>query len=137
VNPKTIPAKDALLFPVQDKQEGAPNVGVGAELQEVASVGMDRALGIQRASLAAAVELQMGVIDSFKSASWCTPELAEWLDGMAHAFATCLELQMNLFALLGTQVSNSIASLPGMNSRMAAEVVERSMDIVIGPGKEE
>jgi hypothetical protein len=77
------------------------------------------------------------MIDSFKSASWCTPELSEWLDGMAHAFATCLELQMTLFAMMGTQVSDSIASLPGMNGRMAAEVVERSMDRALGPRKEE
>jgi hypothetical protein len=98
---------------------------------------MDRALGIQKASLAAAVRLQADLIDNFKNASWCTPELSEWLDGMADAFATCLELQMTLFAMMGTEVRNSIARLPGMNPRMAAEVVERSMDRALGPSKQE
>jgi hypothetical protein len=137
VNSKTIPAKHALPFPVGEKRGEAPNTEANADLQEVSCVGMDRALGIQKASLAAAFRLQTDMIDSFKSASWCTPELSEWLDGMAHAFATCLELQMTLFAMMGTQVSDSIASLPGMNGRMAAEVVERSMDRALGPRKEE
>ena len=44
-----------------------------------------------------------------------------------------MELQMTLFNLLGTQVSSTIANLPGMNRQMAAEVVERSMDIALGP----
>jgi len=132
---KTISANHALLFPVGEKQGQAPNVSFNREFQELSSLGMDRALGLQRASLSAAVRLQSDVIDSFKNASWCTPELAEWLDGMAHAFASCMELQMTLFSLMGTQVSNTISSLPGMNTQIAAEVVERSMDIALGPHK--
>ena len=137
MNSKTIPANHALLFPVGEERGEAPNTEAYADLQEVSCLGMDRALGIQKASLAAAARLQSGLIDSFKSASWCTPELSEWLDGMSHAFATCMELQMTLFAMMGTEVRNSIASLPGMNARMAAEVVERSMDLALGPRKEE
>jgi hypothetical protein len=124
-----------LLFSVGEKQGQTPNASFSAEFQELSSLGMDRALGIQKASLAAAVRLQSDVIDSFKNASWCTPELAEWLDEMAHAFASCMELQMTLFSLMGNQVSSTIASIPGMDARMAAEVVERSMDRAIGPPK--
>ena len=132
---KTIPANHALLFPVGDQQGQVPASRCSAEFQEQSSLGMDRALGVQKASLEAAVRLQTDLIDNFKSASWCTPELAEWLDGMAHAFASCMELQMTLFNLLGTQVSSTIANLPGMNQQMAAKVVERSMDIALGPGR--
>jgi hypothetical protein len=133
VDRKTIPANNALLFPVGDKQGQTPAARFSAEFQELSSLRMDRALGVQKASLAAAVQLQSDVIDSFKAASWCTPELAEWLDGMAQAFAACLELQMTLFNLMGMQVGNTIASLPGMNPEMAEQVVERSMDIALGP----
>lgn len=132
---KTIPANHALLFPFGDEQGQAPNAVCNRESQELSSLGMDRALGMQKASLAAAVRLQSDVIDSFKTASWCTSELAEWLDGMADAFATCMELQMTLFNLMGTQINRSIASLPGMNPEMAAEVVERSVDIALAPHK--
>jgi hypothetical protein len=132
MKPKTIPSDHALLFPVGEKQGLTPNAGFSAEFQEMSSLGMDRALGIQKASLEAAVRLQSDVIDSFKNASWCTPELAEWLDGMSHAFASCMELQMTLFSLMGSQVRSTVASLPGMDLRMAAEVVERSMDMAIG-----
>ena len=133
---KTISANHALLFAVGDKQGPMPSAGFSAEFQELSGLGMDRALGVQKASLEAAVRLQSDVIDSFKNASWCTPELAEWLDGLAHAFASCMELQMTLFNLLGTQVTTTVANLPGMNARMAAEVVERSMDIALQPHKE-
>ena len=130
---KTLPANHALLFSVGDQQGQVPATRCSAEFQELSSLGMDRALGVQKASLEAAVRLQSDLIDNFKNASWCTPELAEWLDGMAHAFASCMELQMTLFNLLGTQVSSTIATLPGMNQQMAAQVVERSMDIALGP----
>jgi hypothetical protein len=135
VEPKTIPANHALLFSVGEKQGPTLHVGYNADFQELSSLGMDRALGAQKASLAAAVQLQNDVIDSFKNASWCTPELSEWLDGIAHAFASCMQLQMTLFSLMGSQVSSTIASIPGMNARIAGEVVERSMDIAIGPHK--
>jgi hypothetical protein len=46
-----------------------------------------------------------------------------------------VELQMTLFSLMGSQVGHTIASLPGMDARMAAKVVERSMDIAVGPNK--
>jgi hypothetical protein len=133
VDRKAVPANHALLFSVEDKQGQTPAAGFSAEFQELSSLGMDRALGVQKASLEAAVRLQSDVIDSFKNASWCTPELAEWLDGLTHAFASCMELQMNLFNLLGTQVTGTVASLPGMNPEMAAKVVERSMDIALDP----
>jgi hypothetical protein len=135
MNSKTIPANHALLFPVGEMQGQTANAESNADFQEQSSLGMDRALGLQKASLAAAVRLQSEVIESYKSASWCTPELAEWLDGLAEAFATCMELQMNLFALMGTHVSSTIAGIPGMNPQLTAEALARSMDLAIGPRK--
>lgn len=137
MKPNKLPANHALLIPVGDKQGQTLKAGFNPdeEKQEISSPGMDRALEIQKASLAAAIRLQSDLIESYKSASWCTPELADWLDGVARAFASCTELQMNLFALMGNHVTSTIASIPGMNPQLTAKVVERSMDIALGPGK--
>jgi hypothetical protein len=115
-----------------------PDAEYPAELQELYSdlycLGMDQAIGIQKASLEAAVRLQTEVIDSYKHAAWCTPQFASWLDLVSQSLAYCMEWQMNLLSMLvparpALGVGGSLAL--GAN----AEELEHSMDVGIGHHK--
>ena len=108
-----------------------PDAGFTADFQELYSHGMDRALGIQKASLAAVVRLNANAIDHYMNAFWFSPVLGNLCDAAAQAFASCMELQMSLLTLMASHVSDTVESISGMQAQFTTDVLERSMDIAI------
>jgi hypothetical protein len=135
MNPKTIPARNAPRLPVAAKQGQTPGAGFSVDFQDLFSLGMDRAIGIEKASLAAAARMQSDVLDHYKNGYWFSPALGKLFGTATEVFASCMELQMSWFALMASHISSTVASSSGMQARqarLAAEALERGMDIVIG-----
>ena len=106
------------------------DAGFAADFQEMYSRGMDRALGIQKVSLAAAFQLNSDAIDKYLSALWFSP--GDLLDRTAKAFTSCMEFQMSLLTLMMSHVSDTVGSFSGMQAQITAVVLERNKDIAIG-----
>jgi hypothetical protein len=98
------------------------------DVQDLCSLGMDRALGIEKASL--------GKATRYKKASRFAPRLGKLFNAATQAIASCVKLQLNWMTLRVPRASAHVgtaASSSGSQAKPTAEVLERSMDIAIGP----
>lgn len=98
------------------------------DIQDSCSLGMDRALGIEKDSLDIAARDRKG--------SWFKPILGIFFGVAAQAIATCMNLQLHWRTLRVPRASAHVgtaASDSGNEAKPTAEVLESSMDIVIGP----
>lgn len=88
----------------QTRPHQTPDAGFTAEFQELCSLAMDRALGFEKASLDAVVQMQSCAIDVLESASWASPlvspALGDLIDLAVQAITLCLELQLNWLAVM-------------------------------------
>jgi hypothetical protein len=143
VNLDKKPAQNLGLFSLPPLEPLPIDVPIPAELEEfrekynelysdMYSFGMDRAIGLQKASIQAAARMQNELIDSYKHASWCTPQIAEWLDAVASTLATCMEWQLGMLSLF-VPVSPSAAP-PAVNPASAEELAH-GMDLGTGQRK--
>jgi hypothetical protein len=132
MSPKTKHGSPANHAPVPLMNDQTPGTGFTADFQELYSHGMDRALGIEKASLAAVVSLNSCAIDIYRNAFWFVSSLGGLFEMAAQGFASCMELQLSLLTLMGSNVSSTVASFHGMQVRLTAEVLESSMDIAMG-----
>jgi hypothetical protein len=142
---KTIPASYAALSLVPKKEGQTVNVGFPDDFQDLCSRAMDRAIGIEKASLTTDVGLNSSVIDIYKNAFWFAPVFCELLDTATKSFAFCTELQMSWLTLMMPHASgaseallpvaapsSTVASSSESQAQPTAEVLESSMDIAIG-----
>jgi hypothetical protein len=145
MNHRSTPAINAPLFLMAAEQGQTPDAGFAADFQELYSLAMDRAVGIEKASLAAAVGLHSVLIDLYKNAFGFAPELGNLFDQAARAVASCLELQLSLLAIMAPHAivgseaplqiaapGRSVARYARSQAHPPAEELERSMDIAIG-----
>jgi hypothetical protein len=94
------------------------------DVQDLCILGMDRALGIEKASL------------ETKKASRFGPLLGKLFNAATQAIASCMKLQlnwMNLRTLRASAHVDTAASNSGSQARQTADFMECSMDIAIGP----
>jgi hypothetical protein len=77
-----------------------PYADYTADFQDLFSHAMDRALGIQKASLAAVVKMQSDMIEMQKQAYNSQPALGNLFDTASQAFATCLEIQLTWLKMM-------------------------------------
>jgi len=98
-----------------------------ADFQHLYSAGMDRALGMEKASLDSVVRFHSCVVDLYWNTWWFSPVFSELLDAARQAFALSMELQMNWLNLSLATVASSCRQ-----AQAAAEALERSMDVAIG-----
>jgi len=116
------------LSPVTLKTGSQLLDGFPVDFQNLCSLGMDRALGIENASLDKATRS--------KKASRFVPIPGKLFDVATQAIASCMKLQMNWMTLWVPRASAHVgkaASNSGSQAKPTAEVLERSMDIAIGP----
>jgi hypothetical protein len=137
------PIANASLFAVPSLHELVNEAGLPPEVEQFQemyndlfsewySLGMDQAIGIQRSSIQAAARMQSEMIESYKGASWCTPELSDWLDSVATALASCMEWQMAMLAAF-VPVSPSLALKS--SEPASSEELAHGMDVGTGQRK--
>lgn len=127
MNPRTIPSCNAALPFVAAVEGQTPITGFPVDFQDLCSLGMDRALGIEKASLDKATRC--------KKASWFVPIPGKLFDVATEAIASYMKLQMNWMILCVPRASLHVgkaASNSDSQAKPTAEVLERSMDIAIG-----
>jgi len=143
VNLDKKPAQNIALFSLPPLESLPADVALPAELEEIRdrynelysdmySYGMDKAIGLQKSSIEAAARMQSELIETYKHASWCTPQFAEWLDSVAKALATCMQWQLGMLSLF-VPVSPSPALVEG--KPVNAEELEHGMDLGTGQRK--
>lgn len=94
-----------------------------AEMHDLFSHAMDRALGIQKASLAAVVKMQSDAIEMQKHVYEGEPALNSFSDLASDTFALCLEMQMTWLNLMVSSAQQGIEiwlHLMGMGMLMPA-----------------
>jgi hypothetical protein len=135
---KTIPASNAALSLVPANEGQTPNAGFPDDFQDLCSLAMDQAIGIEKASLTTVIRLNSSVIDIYKNAFWFAPVFGDLLDTAAKSFAFCMELQMNWLTMMVPHAnevaapSSTVASSSGSQAPPTAEVPESDLDIAIG-----
>jgi hypothetical protein len=77
-----------------------PYADYNADIQDLFSHAMDRALGIQKASLAAVVKMQSDVIEMQKHAFDAEPAFGNIIDTASQMYATCLEIQLSWLKMM-------------------------------------
>lgn len=137
------PNVSASLFAVPSLHELAADAGLPPEVEQFQeayndlfsdwySQGMDQAIGIQRVSIEAAARMQSEMIESYKGASWCTPEIAEWLDMVAETLASCMQWQLTMLSALVPVVPARALKSP---EDASAEALAHGMDLGTGQRK--
>jgi hypothetical protein len=104
---------------------------------------MDRAMGIEKASLATVVRLNSCACEIYQNALWGAPVFGNLFGPAANALAFYVELQMHWLTMMMPHANGSAESLlqvtaPGStvasssDQQPTAEVLEQCMDIAIG-----
>src|ERR1700687_1222539 len=93
MNRTSIPATRAPLSLLtaergQTEQRQTRDAGFTADFQELYSLAMDQAIGIEKASFDAVVCLQSCVIDAVENAPWVSPAIDNLLELAARAIAS-------------------------------------------------
>ncbi len=98
------------------------------------SLGIDRALGIEEASLASLVRFNSSVFDCYRNTACLAPLVAQLIDAALQAFGFSVELQMAWLNLIAPHAWKwlPLTSSSGRQTCPPADVLKRSMDIAIG-----
>lgn len=81
--------------PLEAGTPDRPSIAGGtAEFQELLSQAMDRALGIEEASLHAVVDLNSAALDVYRNSFWAAPVFSDLVDRTAKVFTFYIDLQM-------------------------------------------
>jgi hypothetical protein len=93
---------------------------------------MDRALGIETESFTAVARLNADAMNYCVNALWCSSLFGNVSEFAAQTCASFMEFQLSLMTLMASHVSDTVGSISNMQAHLAADVLERSMDIAIG-----
>jgi hypothetical protein len=136
MNPRTKTARISTPFFMAANEGKTSNAVVPVDFQNLCSLAMDRAIGIEKASLTTMVCFSSCVLAIYKSAFWFVPELGKLFDTASESLAFCTELQLDLLDQLApvalSGVSTVATSFGGSQAQPTAEVLAHSMDIAIG-----
>ena len=161
MNPRTKPTVEAPLSSLAAAQNQTPYSAFTHEFQELCSLAMDQAIGLEKVSFDAILQMQSCVIDAcnvpktevsnydvskYMAAACFTPALANLFDLMAQALTALLELQLASLQMMVPQTSHktelalhlveparraAAASVPTL-AMPSAHALAHSMDIAIG-----
>jgi hypothetical protein len=136
MNPRTVAARSAPLSFVAANEDQTPNAGFSVDFQDLCSLAMDQALGIEKASsLTPVVDSNSCLLDIYKNAFCIAPVLSNLSDAAAQVVASCVEFQMGLFALLAPNTLSHVSTVASSSSSQhepTAEELAFSMDIALG-----
>jgi hypothetical protein len=138
---RTMPrSKDALFL--QAKSNGQTSkASLPIDFQDLCSRAMDRALGIEEASLSAVVDLNSCLFDIYKNSFSPTPAFGDLLETAARTFAFYTGLQMTWLGLIlpyakfGSEALSHFAEPGIFAAHSAVAGLERSVDAAMGRGK--
>jgi hypothetical protein len=118
------------------KKDQTPNAGFPFDFQDLCSLAMDQALGIEKESLVPVVGFNSRLLDLYQNAFCIAPVLSNLSDAAAQVFASCVELEMGLIALLAphtlSRVSTVASSSGSSQDQPNEEELAYSMDIALG-----
>lgn len=126
MNPRTKPPVKAPLSSLAAAQDRTPHSAFTHEFQGLCSIAMDQAIGLEKASLDAVLQMQSCVIDAcnvsetevlnydvsnydaskYMAAACFTPALANLFDLMAQVLTSFLELQLACLQMMVLQASH-------------------------------
>jgi hypothetical protein len=135
MNPRTIAARSAPLSFVAANEDHTPNAGFPGDIQDLCSLAMDQALGIEKVPLAPVVSLNSCLLDPSKNALWFTPAFGNHLGMASQALAFSMEMQMGLIALLAPHAMShlsTVTSSSGSQDQPNEDELAYSMDIALG-----
>lgn len=161
MNPRTKPTVKAPLSSLAAAQDRTPYTAFTHDFQELCSLAMDQAIGMEKASLDAVLQMQSCVIDAcdvskidvskydvsqYEAAACCTPALGSLFDLMAQAVFSFMELQLAWLKMMTPPASHrtepslhlveparkAATSVPALASQPAPHALAHSMDIAIG-----
>ncbi len=114
----------------------APSGGFASDLLDLYGEAMDKALGVERTSISAMVELNSCAVDT------CERLASDYVETIRGWFAACMQAQLNWFnlvsegskALMAVAVPVGVLAYAGNGSAQASAGVldHGSMDIVLG-----
>jgi len=155
MNPRFIPNHKAPLSSLAAAQDQSLYHGFTHDFQELCSLAMDQAIGMEKASLDAVLHMQSCVMDAcdvsnydvskFEAATCFTPALGNLFDVMVQTFTTFMELQLAWLTMMtpyaapktetvlhavapARKVTGIVRTMP----HPPAQGLEHSMDIAIG-----
>lgn len=156
MNPRNKPTIQAPLSSLSAEQYQTPYTAFTHEFQELCSLAMDRAIGMEKASFDAVLQMQSRVIDAcdvsnydvskYEAVSCCTPALGNLFECMAQAITSFMELQLACLSSLMpyivpktatglqlvAQAPKAAASSVPTLAQPPAHALEHGMDIAIG-----
>lgn len=106
-----------------------PYAAYTADMQDLFSHAMDRALGMQKASLDAVAKMQSEVLEMQKHLYESEPAFSNMMDLAFEAYGTCLEIQMTWLDLLAKCAQQGIETwmqLASMGVMLATGVQEQA-----------
>jgi len=118
-------AGNRTLSLVEVNEDQTRCAGFPSDLLNLYGEAMDRALGIERASLSAMVEMNACARDT------CERLAGGLLDAVVGAISSCLQAQLSWFTLLAPRVD---AGSKAQMSAAAPAGADHSMDVVLGEG---
>jgi len=156
MNLRTKPTVKAPLAFLAAAQDSTPYTALTQDFQHLCSLAMDQAIGMEKASFDAVLQMQSRVIDAcdvsktdvskFDVAPCFTPELGNLFDLMAQAIACFMELQLAWMKMMTPHATHSTepvvhlvaparkvaSSTVPARPQVPAHVLAHSMDIAIG-----
>lgn len=161
MNPRTKPTIQAPLSSLSAEQYQTPYTAFTHEFQELCSLAMDQAIGMEKASFDAVLQMQSRVIDacdvskfdlsdydaySYEAAPCFTPALGNLFGLMAQSITSFMELQLAWLTLMTPYATpksetvlhlvaparKAVSSTVPTPAQPPAHALERSMDIAIG-----
>jgi hypothetical protein len=125
---RTMAAGDCALSLVEVNPNRTPNAGFPSDLLDLCSEAMDQALGIEKASLSAMVEINSCALDT------CEHLAGDLFGAAVRVFASCVHAQLSWLTLMlpygcaESKVLLNVAAPAGVPS------IDQGMDVVIGAG---
>lgn len=129
---RTNSSRRAALPSVAAEKGQTADAGFPGDFQAMYGLAMDRAIGIEKSSLDAAVRWHACGLDLYTNGFWFAPGLDNLLDTAAQTLASCMEIQMNWISLMGLRAGIPVSSIPGAQAQQAAEAPEKHMDVAVG-----
>jgi hypothetical protein len=117
-----------------------PNAGFPSDLLDLYGEAMDRALGVEKVSLSAIVEMNSCALDT------CERLTGDFVGMVAGAFATCMQVQLAWFTLMVPRLyegktslavaapAGSVAAGGEARTQWSAGSLDDHMDVAIGAG---
>ena len=124
----TMAAGDCALSLVEVNPKETSNAGFPSDFLDLCSEAMDQALGIEKASLSAMVEINSCALDT------CEHLAGDLWGAAVRVFASCVQAQLSWLTLMLPSVCEESKALRNVAAAAGMPSIDQGMDVVIGAG---